>query len=124
MSRLWPRSTRTRPWSRFSGSKRPFSRNLKQTEQSAGPPPLELRLLQGRGRAKRRRRPVSQQEVVRFDVRVDDADGVQLLHHAEDAGGEVHNERLRHHLLTQALVDVHCILGAESQDEVAVMLLA
>lgn len=60
------------------------------------------------------RRPLSQQEVVRLDVSVDDVDGVQLLHHGQDADGQVHDKRLRHQLLTQGFVDVHCILGAES----------
>lgn len=57
--------------------------------------------------------PLSQQEVVRFDVGVDDVDGVQLLHNVQDADGEVHDERLRHHLIAQSFIDVHCVLGAE-----------
>lgn len=60
------------------------------------------------------RLPLPQQEVVRLDVSVDDADGVQLLHRGQDADGQVHDKRLRHQLLTQGFVDVHCILGAES----------
>lgn len=48
---------------------------------------------------------------------MDDVDGVQLFHHGQDAGSQVHNKRLRHQLLTQAFVDVHCILGAESKSQ-------
>lgn len=48
---------------------------------------------------------------------MDDVDGVQLLHHGQDAGSQVHNKRLRHQLLTQGFVDVHCILGAESKSQ-------
>lgn len=54
--------------------------------------------------------PLSQQEVVGFDVGVDDAGGVQLLRHVQDAGCEVHDERLRHHLVAQGFIDVHCVL--------------
>jgi len=46
---------------------------------------------------------------------VDDADGVQLLHHVQDAGGEVQDERLRHHFVTQGFVGVHRVLKGESQ---------
>ncbi len=46
---------------------------------------------------------------------MDDVDAVQLLHHVQDTDGEVHDERLRHHLVAQRLIDVHCILRVESQ---------
>lgn len=123
MSTLWPRSTRTRPWSRLSASKLCSSKNLQQTEQSRAEQSATTASVSAHaaptvGGAKRRRQPVSQQEVVRLDVGVDDADGVQLLHHAQDAAGEVHDQRRRHHFLAQAFVDVHCVLGAESQREV------
>lgn len=55
--------------------------------------------------------PLSQQEVVRFDVGVDDVDAMQLLHHMQNTGGEVHDQRLGHHLVAQVFVKVHCILG-------------
>lgn len=58
--------------------------------------------------------PLSEHEVVRFDVGVDDVDGVQLLHHVQDADGEVHDEGLRHHLVAQSSVGVDGVLGAES----------
>lgn len=78
-------------------------------------PPLALGRLGGGGGEGGWGPPVSQQEVVWFDVGVDDAGGVQLLHHGQDAAAEVHDERLRHHLLAQAFVDVHCILvGGEA----------
>lgn len=57
------------------------------------------------------RLPLSQQEVVGLDVGVDDVDVVQLLHHVQDADGEVHDERLRHQLVTQGFIDVHGVLG-------------
>lgn len=60
-------------------------------------------------------RPLSEQEVVGFDVGVDDADTVQLLHHVQDAYGEVQDERLRHHFVTQVSVDVHGVLKAAPQ---------
>lgn len=59
--------------------------------------------------------PLSQQEVVRFDVAVDDADVVQLLHHVQNTDGEVYDEGLRHHLVTQGFINVHCVLKEESQ---------
>lgn len=59
--------------------------------------------------------PLSQQEVVGLDVGVDDVDAVQLLHHVQDADGEVHDERLRHHFVAQGFEDVHRVLRAESQ---------
>lgn len=59
--------------------------------------------------------PLSQQEVVRFDVGVDDVDPVQQLHHVEDADGEVHDEGLRHHFVTEGSVHVHSVLQVEQQ---------
>ena len=41
---------------------------------------------------------------------MDDADVVQLLHHVQDADAEVHDEWLRHGLVTQGFIDVHCVL--------------
>lgn len=46
---------------------------------------------------------------------MDDADAVQPLHHVQDTDGEVHDERLRHHLVAQRFIDVHGVLKAESQ---------
>lgn len=66
-------------------------------------------------RGKTWRLPLSQQEVVGLDVGVDDVDAVQLLHRVQDTDGEVHDERLRHQLVTQGLIDVHGILGGESE---------
>ena len=41
---------------------------------------------------------------------------MQLLHRVQQAGGEVHGQRSGHHLVTQLLVQVHCVLeGAESR---------
>lgn len=114
MSMLWPRSTRTRPWSKFSGSKHLFSRNLKHTERNVMAASVGARTGLYVHFSKTWRRPLPQQEVVRLDVSVDDVDGVQLLYHGQDADGQVHDKRLRHQLLTQGFVDVHCILGAES----------
>lgn len=54
--------------------------------------------------------PLSQHEVVWLDVGVDDTDGVQLLHHVQDADGEVHDERLRHRLAAQGFIDVDGVL--------------
>lgn len=47
---------------------------------------------------------------------MDDVDAVQLLHRVQDTDGEVHDERLRHQLVTQGFIDVHGILGGECQD--------
>lgn len=54
--------------------------------------------------------PLSQHEVVGLDVGVDNTDGVQLLHHVQDADGEVHDERLRHQLVAQGFIDVDGVL--------------
>ncbi|TNN61558.1 hypothetical protein EYF80_028170 [Liparis tanakae] len=62
--------------------------------------------------------PVSQQEVVGLDVGVHHLHGVQLLHHVQDADGEVHDERLRHDLVAHGLVDVHRVLiGREERTD-------
>lgn len=57
--------------------------------------------------------PPPQQEVVRFNVGVDNMDAVQFLNHVQDAGGKIHDERLRHHFIAQAFVDVHRVLREE-----------
>lgn len=59
--------------------------------------------------------PLSQHKIVRFDVSVDDVAAVQLLHHVQNTDGEVHDQRLRHHFITQGFIDVHRILKEESQ---------
>lgn len=41
---------------------------------------------------------------------MDDVDAVQLLHHVQDTDGEVHDQRLRHHLIAQRFVDVDRVL--------------
>lgn len=53
---------------------------------------------------------------------MDDVDTVQLLHHVQDTGGEVHDQRLGHHLITQGFIDVHCVLkaGSQFQDKIPV----
>ena len=62
--------------------------------------------------------PLSQQEVVRLDVGVHQVHAVKLLHHVQQAGGEVHDQRLGHHLVTQLLVLVDGVLeGAEPHGE-------
>lgn len=58
----------------------------------------------------RRHLPFSQDEIVRFDVPVDDFAAVQLLHHVKDFDGEVDDEGLGHHLLWELLVNVDGIL--------------
>lgn len=57
--------------------------------------------------------PLSEQEVVGLDVGVDDARAVKLVHHVQDAGSEVEHQRLGHHLLAAALVQVDGILEGE-----------
>lgn len=46
---------------------------------------------------------------------MDDVDTVQLLHHVQDTDGEVHDQRLRHHLIAQGFIDVHCVLKVQPQ---------
>lgn len=92
----------------FSGSKHLFSKNLKNTttaEVTQTPPNSPSRTVTNDWSV-----PLSEQEVVGFDVGVDDVDVVQPLHHVQDADGEVHDERLGHHLVAQRLVDVHGVL--------------
>lgn len=54
--------------------------------------------------------PLSQHEVVWFDVSMDDVGSVQMLHHLQDADGEVEHKRLRHNPGNLRPVGVHCIL--------------
>lgn len=57
--------------------------------------------------------PISQQEVVWFDVSVNDVNAVQLFHHVQHADSEVNHQRLGHHLVNQVFVQVHSVLGGE-----------
>lgn len=133
---LCPRSMRTRPWSTFSESKHLFSKNLKHGTSHFFKTSSSNRIGSGcnkpsgvkgglsQGQVSRRkvingyqRLPLSEQEVVRFDVGVDDVDVVQLLHHVQDTDGEVHDQRLRHHLIAQGFIHVHRVLKEESQFE-------
>lgn len=111
MSMLWPRSIRARPCSRWSCSKQSFSRNLKKSDsmrQSGRRTPAVRETLWEYA-------PLSQQEVVGLDVGVYDPGLVQLLHHVQDADGEVQHQRLRHHLLTAALVQVYSALEDDTR---------
>lgn len=60
----------------------------------------------------RRHLPFSQDEIVRFDVPVDDFAAVQLLHHVKDFDSEVDGKSLGHHLFWELLVNVDGILVA------------
>lgn len=56
--------------------------------------------------------PFSQDEIVGFDVPMDDFAAVQLLYHVKDFDSKVDYKGLGHHLLWELLVNVDGILEA------------
>lgn len=54
--------------------------------------------------------PFSKDEVVRFNVTVNDFAVMELFHHVKNFYGKVDDKCLRHHLLRKLFVDVYSIL--------------
>lgn len=88
-----------------------FSRNL-QPRQETTPPSVSPGSHVVTSGDNRGHLPFSQDEIVRFDVAVDDFAVVQLLHHVKDFDSKVDDEGLGHRLLLLLLVNVDGILEA------------